>query len=69
VREAPGVSVMPARLSGSHPVAGISLAQAINPTSRVVPNMRLKLSVRALYIGVHPLWYAARAARSLSATR
>jgi len=31
------------------------------------PNMRLKLAVRALYIGVHPLWRAARAARSLSA--
>lgn len=31
--------------------------------------MSLKLSVRALYIGVHPLRRIARAARSLSATR
>jgi hypothetical protein len=35
----------------------------------MLPNMRLKLTVRALYIGVHPLRGAARAARSLSATR
>jgi hypothetical protein len=32
-------------------------------------NMRLKLSGRALYIEAHPLRSAARAARSLSATR
>jgi len=33
------------------------------------PNMRLELSVRALYIRVHPLRSAARAARRLSAIR
>ena len=32
-------------------------------------NMRLKLAVRALYIGASPLRRAARAARSVSATR
>jgi hypothetical protein len=35
----------------------------------VLPNMRLKLSVRALYIGACPRRRAARAARSLSAPR
>jgi hypothetical protein len=41
----------------------------MSDVSNVRPNMRLKRTVRALYIVAHPLRRASRAARSLSATR
>lgn len=44
-------------------------AGSLNNGNELRANMRLKLSVRALYIGVHPLRRAARAARSGSAIR
>jgi hypothetical protein len=47
-------------------VLGEALSADRNLTNAV---LRLKLSVRALCIGAHPLWRAARAARSLGATR
>jgi hypothetical protein len=45
------------------------MTRAVGVRMNLRPNTRLKLSVRALYIGVRPLRRAARAVRSLSASR